>query len=1224
MCFVALVQSYKEQKEEPLKCTQTGFRQHPIGLLLYACCAVTLIGLQIVMLLLVMCYYFIEDVDQIKEDSPKLSLAWNPFEDPDESIVAFEVAWGVAFAWVLIFKRPDSIYAAFLRRCDMRDATHVAVFVPDTTEARILSEDVKNTLLSKISNAVFVSFESAMTLFYSEPNRGVAGKTSFVPVQTDYTNAKFIEFRLRRYHFDAKSVSFAPSDMDISGSAAKLYEMRGGLSSEKVREKEAEVGLNVINIGDPSFIGVVISEFSKIFYVYQNFMAWTWFNFFYWHMGIVNTLVYVSGGLVVSYVKYRNDCRLKELSKISGTVNVLRDGKFVEIEQKEIVPGDVISLGPGVTYCDMAILTGEVLVDESSLTGEAMPIVKTAMDTTNPVPYNAVHHHKHHSVFAGTTIISDAEETDESRHKNLALVIRTGSHTMKGELLRDILFGDPKLFKFDVEVNTVLLILLCYAIFAFSITLYFLNSDATYGFFYAIYCVGSALPPLLPTVFIVSEGISADRLFAKKVVVSDSHRILMAGKVRVAFFDKTGTLTAQGLDFLNVVTVANQKFSKPDVEPYGDILQAMSVCHSVKKVSQNGAEVFIGSSLDRKMFETTGCSMINGLGKVPDRITSQDGVTFSILKQFDFDSKRKTQSVIVRNETNGKLFVYTKGTGENIKRICIPSGVPSDFDTMITKSARSGLYQISISFREAADQDVLQLPRDEVERNMNLLGFINFTNKMKEETPGMLKQLREGDIRSVMISGDHVLTALHIARVSGMVHSESRIFLGKNVNSKGEIEWVDEATDSPVVAPSVEVLRSKGNDIELALSGHVWEHLITKTPHEARVLAHFVRVIGRCSPGDKISIVDCFNKQGFITLMCGDGGNDCGALRTAHVGIALSDSEASVVSPFTSVEKDITSVVEVLKEGRCTLASAIASYKYMIMYGQVETFLQIIAAWFSVTLSEWCWVFMDGFWVITMAFSLPFANVAENLAPERPTSSILGPRTLASALGVLAINFGFICLALGILFEQPWFQCRKWKEGAIDDVTIIGDNYESTVLFIVMGAQYVSSAFPFNFGFLHRANWFYNWRFVLFVIAWIIIHFIVTLHPSKLSCFFRVNCDNDDVVRFATSSDKVPIQNSWGTTVMPPYFRGILIIIIVSNAVALMLWEYVFVEGAVAKWIKSFFPKQDKLLGGVGYKGSNRAPSGDGESTSSNIELTVGKFDSSDNSRAVAPSQENI
>jgi len=96
-------------------------------------------------------------------------------------------------------------------------------------------------------------------------------------------------------------------------------------------------------------------------------------------------------------------------------------------------------------------------------------------------------------------------------------------------------------------------------------------------------------------------------------------------------------------------------------------------------------------------------------------------------------------------------------------------------------------------------------------------------------------------------------------------------------------------------------------------------------------LVEHIRVYGRCTPNDKVSVVSALIDKGYITSMCGDGGNDCGALKTAHVGIALSDAEASIVSPFTSLDKSITSIVDVLKEGRCALASAFASYKYMIM-----------------------------------------------------------------------------------------------------------------------------------------------------------------------------------------------------------------------------------------------------------------------------------------------------
>jgi len=466
---------------------------------------------------------------------------------------------------------------------------------------------------------------------------------------------------------------------------------------------------------------------------------------------------------------------------------------------------------------------------------------------------------------------------------------------------------------------------------------------------------------------------------------------------------------------------------------------------------------------------------------------------------------------------------------------------------------------------------------------MMFIGFINFRNQLKEQSPDVLRQLREGDVRTVMISGDHVLTAIYMARQSGMLHPESRVILGKSITTSGDIEWVDEFTDQPFILPSFDVLKSKDSNIELAMMGFVWDHVITKQKEIAFQLVHFIRILGRCSPGDKISIVDCMNQQGFITLMCGDGGNDCGALRTAHVGIALSDSEASVVSPFTSIDKDITSVVTVLKEGRCTLSSAISSYKYMIMYGQVETINQMVCASFAITFSEWCWVFMDGFWVITMAFTLPFADVAKKLAPERPTSSILGPHTLASTIGVLIINFLFTVLALGLLFSEPWFQCRKWEAGSIADVTSIGDNYEASVVFLVSGFQYISSAMAYNFGFKHRAGWLHNWRFVCFVVIWTTIHFTVILYPSTLSCFFRVNCDNDNALRGATSSDVTPIQNPWNTTVMPMDFRIKLLILIIANAIVTSSWEYFVVNGPVAEWLKRSYPKENKLLGGVGY-----------------------------------------
>lgn len=221
-----------------------------------------------------------------------------------------------------------------------------------------------------------------------------------------------------------------------------------------------------------------------------------------------------------------------------------------------------------------------------------------------------------------------------------------------------------------------------------------------------------------------------------------------------------------------------------------------------------------------------------------------------------------------------------------------------------------------------------------------------------------------------------------------------------------------------------------------------------------------------------------------------------------------------------------------LKEGRCALASTFASYKYMLFYGETGTFIFVMSSYFGVLFSDWNFVFMDCFWVISMAFTLPFAKAADKLAPSRLTSSLFSAHTLTSFLGIIVINFLFLVLAWGVLSQQDFYQCRKWEDSIIQ-LFSIGDNNETTVIFLVASFQFVLSAIPLNFGFEHRASFFRNWLFVSFVVIWVVIHFTVILYPSRLSCFFRVNCENKNVYRGAVFDFTLPIQNPWHHTMMP-------------------------------------------------------------------------------------------
>jgi cation-transporting ATPase 13A3/4/5 len=222
---------------------------------------------------------------------------------------------------------------------------------------------------------------------------------------------------------------------------------------------------------------------------------------------------------------------------------------------------------------------------------------------------------------------------------------------------------------------------------------------------------------------------------------------------------------------------------------------------------------------------------------------------------------------------------------------------------------------------------------------------------------------------------------------------------------------------------------------------------------------------------------------------------------------------------------------------------------------------------------------MDGFWVVTMSFTLALAKPAKNLSEARPPSSLLGWYTMTSVLGLIAIDFLFTVIGLAALNAQDWYQCRKWDpdSAVISSIFLIGDNYETSVIFLITGAQYLSSAMAFNFGHKHRQPWLYNIPLMAFLVVFFFIHIFIIFVPSELSCFFRVNCTNEDSLRGALDSCAAPISNEYNSTVMPADFRVTMFLLIVANTIAVMLWEFVVVLGPVGKFFRAMFPQVKPL-----------------------------------------------
>lgn len=1119
--------------------TQTGYKTHPIGLFIHLLVTITAIAIQLLMFYLTIMYY-------VNQDS--ITRFPKHFQSEVQVLKAFEVVWMIGLAWSLILRYPDTgLYNLFLRRCNIEEATHVAVVSPKKS---IEDTTIAPNFYGQVLSMMWVPFDTALRVIFSYPY-GIEGyDTTFCRVTLDpRTKTRSILHRMRRYVYDEKVKGYVAYNIHVGTTFGDLLDQSDGITSSEALNRLGNAGPNVIALEEPTLIGCIAKEFSKPFYVYQNFVLWGYANFFYWYMAIVHTLVRLTGALVVAYFQYQSEATLYKLAHVVGEVEVLRDGAFERISVKDVVPGDVVAIKMGEIFCDMVVLQGtRLLVDESALTGESTPVIKTALDTAGrKLSYDRLKH-KGNTVMAGTEVI----EVDDD-DKCLGLVMTTGSYTGKGELLSEVLSYERHKFKFDDDVKLVLFILLMQMIVFVSLVFLFLNDDWVFSWFYGLYVMATVLPPLLPTCFVVSVGISANRLQEKNIACSNPQGILIAGKINAAFFDKTGTLTKQGLDFLAVnATKSNEEW----------ILIGMAVCHTLGKRSDGS---LMGNHVDEASFEFSGATLqITESGRTQIDL---EGRMYTVLKHFVFDCHRTTQSVIIEDDKGAK-FIFVKGSAEAIEKICDPATIPSTYVQTVREASKAGIYQLAVASRPYdLDVDVAEASRDDVEKSLSFIGFVSFQNFLRDESYGVIKELEEGGITSTMITGDSVLTGICIAREAGMIKQHKQVILGQK-SSETEIEWVNFDTDAVEQMPSIEFLLTHSN-VDLALTGEAWSFLLENDPKYASMIASYVRVFGRCKPTDKVSVVANFVSNGYKTLMCGDGQNDTGSLKTAHVGISLSSSDASLVAPFTSTKGEITSVTEILREGRCAIASALAAYSFYILYGQIETFQQVLNAYLSITFYEWCWVFLDAVWSITLAFSLPLARAASRLTPRQPTDSLLGAETLCSVCGTLAWNYLFMVIAILAMWNQDWFQCRKWNSDDVSNVLIIGDNYESSLVFIIGGFQIIASSMVLNYGYTFRKGWWHNYIFVFFSITWLLFIFVMTIYPSSFSCIFRVNCINENTTRGVTSDVPVYLNNPFNTTIFPVHFRWILVTIMALNFLTISIWQYFFVNGYLLTRLES-------------------------------------------------------
>uniref|UniRef100_A0A8C3XII9 Cation-transporting ATPase n=1 Tax=Chelydra serpentina TaxID=8475 RepID=A0A8C3XII9_CHESE len=853
-----------------------------------------------------------------------------------------------------------------------------------------------------------------------------------------------IQVQKIRYIWDLSVKQFQKvGSLDDSNSCYNIHHKFGtGLTREEQNIRRLVCGPNAIEVEIRPIWKLLFKEILNPFYVFQTFTLTLWLcqGYIEYSVAII-ILSVISIGLTV-YDLRQQSVKLHDLVEEHNKVQVTactKDEGYKKLESRYLVPGDILVL-EGKKHslpCDAILIDGGCIVDEGMLTGESIPVTKTPLphtENTKSWKTHSAEDYRRHVLFCGTEVI---QTKPTGKGPVRAVVLQTGFNTAKGDLVRSILYPKPMNFKLYRDAFKFIIILTLIGVLGliYTVCVYVQHKVVAETVAMALLLFTVSVPPAIPAALTTGIVYAQKRLKNKKIFCISPQRINICGQINLVCFDKTGTLTEDGLDLWGLIPSEGScfqnvhSFASGTPLPWGLLCGAMASCHSLIVLD----EKIQGDPLDRKMFEGT-CWVITAHSKagVPDtsvivkpgpnaRNAPVDGI--AILHQFPFSSGLQRMSVITQQIGKDQYDLYMKGAPEMVTSFCRPETVPTDFIKELKVYTTQGFRVIALAHK------ALNMGEDEVENELTFLGLLIMENRLKAESKPVLEELSAARIRSVMITGDNLQTAVTVAKNSEMISKTSKVILIEASEPEGptpaSITWQlvedskQNAAGITVSTTERTVPERESNNYHFALNGKSYQVIVK---HFKSLLPKILvngTVFARMSPGQKSSLVEEFQKLNYYVGMCGDGANDCGALKMAHAGISLSEQEASVASPFTSQIPNVECVPELIREGRAALVASFAVFKYLTLYGLTQFIGTALLYWQLQIFGNYQYLMQDVVITLLVCLTMSLTQAYPKLAPYRPPGQLISPPLLLSV--ILHTGITAIMLVCGFLFvkQQP-------------------------------------------------------------------------------------------------------------------------------------------------------------------------------------------------------------
>lgn len=615
---------------------------------------------------------------------------------------------------------------------------------------------------------------------------------------------------------------------------------------------------------------------------------------------IIILIVVVLNAIIGVVQESKAEKSLEALQKLSAHASkVVRNGKVAVVQSRELVPGDVVVLDTGdYVPADLRIVeSANLKSQEASLTGESVPVDKN----TETIDDEKV------SLGDRTNMLFSSSLITYGRGKGI--VVETGMNTEVGKIAKIISDTEGTETPLQTKLNKlgktlgIAALAICIVIFIIGIAY---GKDVIDMFMTAVSLAVAAIPEGLAAVSTIVLAIGVQRMVKKNAIIKKLPAVETLGSATVICSDKTGTLTQNKMT-VQKVFVNNEVVEAKDIKDISNeldrLMQVCTLCNDTKIGAEN-----------QLTGDPTETALIDLGFKI--NFDVKEVLELKRVKEIPFDSDRKLMTTV--NKVGEKYFVYTKGGIDELLARCnsyiVNGKVKTDLanykeeiDKYNVEMAKDALRVLAMAYKEL-DHEPTDEEMKNIENDLIFVGMVGMIDPPREEVKVAVEKCKTAGIKTVMITGDHKITAVAIAKALGILENDDEAITGSEL---------EEMSDED----------------------------LTKNIRKYSVYA-------RVSPEHKVRIVKAWQANGEIVAMTGDGVNDAPALKTADIGCAMGIVGTDVSKEAADViltDDNFATIVSSVEEGRRIYDNILKAIQFLLSSNVGE----IIVLFLAILITPW-------------------------------------------------------------------------------------------------------------------------------------------------------------------------------------------------------------------------------------------------------------------------------